>query len=696
MIPADEQRARRLSILGAVTRSIASSRTPEAALASIARAGTDLLGAAVTRVWLDDPDARVLRAGATHTARDIAAADERVTLGYGEGIGGRVFMSGEPAYVRDVQKEADWIASQLVRTAGLHGCAALPLASDGHVMGVLILLFDEPVEFPGEEREVLGLLADHAAIALRNAAVFAEDRRARAEAEAAERQYRMLFDGVPIGLFRATPFGVLTDVNTALIEMLGYDDRDALLAASPSSFCMNAMDRDQFVGRLAQEKIVRGFEAPLRRCDGSIIWARVSARVLCDDEGQALWYDGAVEDITELRRIETRFYQAQRIETVGRLAGGIAHDFTNLLTIIRGRSQLVLYRLPAADPNCRDIALIDTSAQRAAALARKLLAFSRQQLLDPRFLNLNTVLQALLRLLLRLIGEDIKITTELAEEIWTVKVDPAQFEQVIVNLAVNARDAMPDGGTIRIGTANVILDEEFVRNHPGSAAGEYVRVAFEDSGHGMPDEVLNHLFEPFFTTKEPGKGTGLGLSTTYGIVKQHGGYIGVTSQLGAGSAFVIYFPRVEAVPDALAGREPGETRSPHGRETILVVEDEDDVRAIEREMLEAYGYTVLEAGHPEVALRIARDRRQPIDLVVSDIVMPGMNGLVLGRKLQELRPAITLMFVSGYSDSRLMREASDRGDVRLLEKPFTPETLARAVRETLEQAVHARTETGEQ
>ncbi|HEV8530606.1 MAG TPA: PAS domain S-box protein [Methylomirabilota bacterium] len=383
-----------------------------------------------------------------------------------------------------------------------------------------------------------------------------------------------------------------------------------------------------------------------------------------------------------LRHSEAQLRQSQKMEAIGRLAGGIAHDFNNLLTVIRGRSDLLLQRLSPRDPVQASIEQIRKTAERATELTQQLLAFSRKQVLQPRVLDLTTVVSELAPLLRRLIGEDINLVVVPASR-GRVKADRASLEQVVTNLVINSRDAMPGGGRVAIETADVDLDAAFVGQHPGTQAGPYVALLVRDEGTGMSQDVQAQAFEPFFTTKEVGKGTGLGLSTVYGIVKQHSGHITVESVLGSGCTFTIYLPRVDMTSEAASRPRP----SPHslrGTETLLLVEDEDDVRAVAKESLALYGYTVLEARDGEDALRIAGAESGRIDLMVTDVVMPGMNGRELAERLLAIRPHTRVLYVSGYTDDALSQHGILHQELAFLAKPFAPETLVRTVRQVLD------------
>ncbi len=386
----------------------------------------------------------------------------------------------------------------------------------------------------------------------------------------------------------------------------------------------------------------------------------------------------------ERGHLEEQLQQAQKMEAIGRLAGGLAHDFNNLLTVIAGYSQLLLDRLPPGDPICAYVSQIKKAGEGAASLTRQLLAFSRKQVLAPQVLDLNRVVANTNRMLTRLIGEDIELVTICRPDLGRVKADPGQIEQVMMNLAVNARDAMPQGGRITIETANVDLEGNYSNQRLVVTPGAYAMLAVSDTGIGMSPEIQSRIFEPFFTTKEQGKGTGLGLATVYGIVKQSGGYIWVYSEPGKGTTFKIYLPRVQEVAP-LAKKVEGNVRATAGSETILVVEDNEAVRRFVREILEAKGYTLLEAGGSEEALKLAESHPEPIHLFLTDVVMPRMNGPELAAHLAPLHPEVKVLYMSGYTDNAVVHHGILESGTHFLQKPFNPETLARSIREVLDE-----------
>jgi signal transduction histidine kinase len=397
-----------------------------------------------------------------------------------------------------------------------------------------------------------------------------------------------------------------------------------------------------------------------------------------------------LRDVTEERRVQREMWRQERLAAIGQLAGGVAHDFNNMLTAIQGYTELVLGSLASDDPQTwpsgqamrADLEQVAKAGQRAAGLTRQLLAFSRKQVLQPQILDLNTLVTDFEKMLRRIISEDVELITALSPSLARVMADPGQIEQVILNLAVNARDAMPDGGHLTVETANVVLDENYAQTHLEVQPGHHVMLAISDTGIGMTEEVKSQIFEPFFTTKEEGKGTGLGLATVYGIVKQSEGNIEVYSEPGVGTTFKIYLPRVEETPEQVA-RE-GEPRAlPRGVETILLVEDEDAVRELARQALEQSGYTVLHARQPDEALFLCERYTGPIDLLLTDLVMPGMSGHDLAERLVPMRPEMKILYVSGYTDNAIVHHGVLDEETAFLQKPFTPAVLARRVREVL-------------
>ena len=476
---------------------------------------------------------------------------------------------------------------------------------------------------------------------------------------------------------------VVTDVNRNAERLLGRR-RDEVVSRRLSDLWPLPSLRP-FIERAAA---VMRAHAPLEEelsiafPEGSGRW--IHHQIVPLDDGVAI----AVRDTTarheaeaDLHRREEQVRQSQKMEAIGRLAGGVAHDFNNLLTVIRGHGELVLRKLTGDHPMRRNLLEIGLAAERAGALTHQLLAFSRKQVLQPRILDLGEVVERMSTLLQRLIGEDVELVTRCRGDLGSVRADPAQMEQVIVNLAVNARDAMPRGGVLSLELANLELDQTYAHGHPGMTPGPYVVLSVTDTGHGMDEDTKARIFEPFFTTKEAGKGTGLGLATVYGIVKQSEGFIWVYSEPGRGTTFKIHLPRVDQAPE-LPSPRPVQAAG-QGTETVLLVEDENALRALLRELLESLGYHVLEAGQGAEALRVAREYRGPIHLLLSDLVMPQMTGRELAERLSRLRPDLKVLFMSGYGVGAAPRQEIP-ADAAYIEKPFTADAMGGAIRSLLD------------
>ena len=470
------------------------------------------------------------------------------------------------------------------------------------------------------------------------------------------------------------------EVNRTFEQMTGFR-RDEVIGQSRGDLLLwtDKLLREKAIRQLTREGALHNLECHFRKKNGGQGVGLLSAELI-EIEGRQCAITATV-DITERHHLESQLRQAQKLESVGRLAGGVAHDFNNLLTIINGYSSLLLKELQPGDPAYLYAQEIGKAGNHAAGLTRQLLAFSRKQILEPRLLDVNTVVTDSGRMLQRLIGEDIELTTRLAPDLGQVMVDPDQIHQVIVNLVVNARDAMPDGGKLDIATENVEVDESSLAAHPDALPGSYVMITVSDNGLGMDVNTLQSAFEPFFTTKERGKGTGLGLSTVYGIVRQSGGWIDVQSEVGKGSSFRIYIPRTEAC--AVPAMAPVAVQTLHGGETVLVVEDQEAVRELTKTVLEAYGYQVLEAVNGAEALACVEQHSDEIHLLLTDVIMPGMNGMDLSKRLRALRPKLKVLFTSGYPSEVIARRGVVERDVAYLPKPFNPETLVAKVRSVL-------------
>ena len=498
-----------------------------------------------------------------------------------------------------------------------------------------------------------------------------------------ESNFRSLVMNAPYGICRCDALGILQDANPALVAMFGYGSAAELTGRHLGSLYADAQQWFQTADYFHARKAFNDLTTECLRKDGSPIVARISGRSIPNGKAGGS-FEIFMEDVTETRTLELQLRQAQKMEAIGRLAGGIAHDFNNLLMVISGYSEFLLERL-GPDPRLRGPAQeISNATQRATSLTRQLLAFSRKQMLAPKVLDLNEVVAENLKMLTRMIGEDIDLVMVPGAALGALRADPGQIDQVIMNLAVNARDAMPQGGKLTIETANVTLDENFARTHTPLTAGDYVMLAISDTGVGMDNETQSRIFEPFFTTKGA-KGTGLGLSTVYGIVKQSGGFIFVDSQPQHGTAFRAYFPRVDGREDAAAAQDSlGLPRADHGQETILLVEDETNLRRLARQYLETQGYKILEAEDGAAALQIVDGYHGAIDLLLTDVIMPGMNGRELATNIAKLLPDVRVLYMSGYTENAIGHDGTLDAGINLLQKPFSLPALKDRVREVLD------------
>ena len=500
------------------------------------------------------------------------------------------------------------------------------------------------------------------------------------ERKKAEERFSKAFNANPEPMTIATMSnGLYIDVNKSFLRITGYRREDVIGHTSLDlQFWKRPEDRAKFIELLTQQGSVRDLETIFLTKSGEQRTGIILAEII-EVDGQTCVL-AIVKDFTDQKGLEKQLRQSQKMEAIGQLTGGIAHDFNNMLSVIIGYSEEIEESLPPNDPLRRKCEQVKKAGQSAASLTRQLLAFSRQQVLEPEIVDLNAIVRNVEKMLRRLIGEDIDFSTALEPALANIKADQGQIEQVIVNLVVNARDAMPHGGRLRIETASVQLDDAYARRHPPQQAGPYVSLTVSDTGIGMDAETQAHIFEPFFTTKEVGKGTGLGLSTVYGVVRQSGGHIWVYSELGHGTTFKVYLP-LTGQATHVEKSSPGPAESLRGTETILLVEDADPLRELTRGLLADNGYMVLEAGHPEQAVEIARKYKGPIHLLLTDMVMPGMNGRDLADKLVSIRPDMKVVFMSGYTG--FSHSGLIDSEFILLPKPFTKGTLLRKLHEVL-------------
>jgi two-component system cell cycle sensor histidine kinase/response regulator CckA len=498
-----------------------------------------------------------------------------------------------------------------------------------------------------------------------------------------EANFRAMIEGT-YGVYRATPEGKLLVVNDALVKMLAYETAEELLTRNLAT---DVFEKGEYTPlRFEQPGTRRQFaklETHWKRKDGKSIPVEISGRAVRDDEGKVLYFEVIAENVSHVRGVEQRLRHVQKMEAIGRLAGGIAHDFNNVLGVIVAYSEMLVEKLRDNDELSPLVTSITKAVERGGTLTRQLLAFSRQQVLEPQVLSIAEHLNGVRDMLARVIGEDIHLAILPGNAKLRVKVDPTQLEQVIMNLVVNARDAMPEGGRLTIETSEIDIDDEYCRRNPEARVGRHAIMAVTDSGCGMSPEILSRIFEPFFTTKEQGKGTGLGLATIYGIVKQSGGHITAYSEVGRGTTFKIYLPITQEEIDK--PEVPAQERvAPRGVETILVVEDEESLRAVTQEFLSNKGYQVIIAEDFQKALEASENNSGHINLLMTDVVLPGASGPKLADQLVASRPDMKVLFVSGYTADALVHGDLHRTDFAFLSKPFSLNTLARKIRAILD------------
>jgi len=599
----------------------------------------------------------------------------------GKGLTDYVLRTGLPLLVTaETQRELEERGDVEQMGAPSIDWIGVPLATGDRVIGVLAAQSYSPEVKLGErEKDILRFVSTQIAMAIE---------RSRAEAE-----------------IRASAGQLKAIIDTSLDAVITMDGTGAIRSWSPQAERVFGWAAPEAIGRKLSATIVppsyreaheRGLAHLLATGEGPVLNRRLELTGMHRDgreipvelaitrvEQAGGWlFSAFVRDISDRKLLETQLRQAQKMEAVGRLAGGIAHDFNNVLTAIFGYTELVLEELPAGSSARQDLEEIRKAAQRASALTRQLLAFSRQQVLEPVVLRLNDLVEEVDKMLRRLVGENVQLRLSLARDLGNVRADPGQLQQVLMNLIVNARDAMPTGGKLLIETANANLTEQYAELHQPVTPGRYVMLAVSDTGIGMDADTKTRIFEPFFTTKEKGKGTGLGLSTVYGIVKQSAGYIWVYTEVGRGTTFKVYLPRVDAPADVQAPRREAGTLA--GTETVLLAEDDAMLRPLAKGLLERLGYQVLEAENAEQALAVAGGHQAPIHLLLADVVMPGASGRDLARRLGETRPTTKVLYVSGYTDDAIVQHGMLEPGLNFLQKPFTPDALARKVREVLD------------
>ncbi|MBW2047250.1 MAG: PAS domain S-box protein [Deltaproteobacteria bacterium] len=613
---------------------------------------------------------------------------------YGLGVTGRAIKTGKTQVVHSIQEDPfsrPW--RDFARKAGYQSTCSMPLEVGGCVIGAMNVHSEKKNIFHGEELKLLDEVAGDISFGVASLRERQKRRQAEKALKESELKYRRHFENISDVVCSFDPELRITDISPSVEKMLGYRPEELIGRSYHELSIVAEPYRKQ--ASLYTMRVLRGEDLTsvyqfIAR-DGSIKWAEIRSTAVAE-AGRVVSVVSVVRDITERRRheeehnrLQAQLNQAQKMEAIGILAGGVAHDFNNLLTTIIGNAELSLMDLQKNAPVYSRMKDIRVAAHRAADLTRQLLAFSRKQIIQPKILDFNSLMMDFEKMLRRLIGEDIELVTVYAHDLWQVEADPGQLEQVIMNLAVNARDAMPKGGKLIIETANAELDEWYFRDHGVEECheGAYVMLAVTDNGTGMDKEIQAHIFEPFYTTKGLGRGTGLGLSTVYGIVKQNRGHIWVYSEEGKGTTFKVYIPRARADIEVME-EEQSPQHSFAGSETILVVEDDEQLCNMARVMLEGYGYRVLTARSGKEAIKILGSHDDPIHLLLTDVVMPGMSGRDLAEQLQTIYSEIKVLYMSGYTDDIIADHGILEKDVDLIQKPFSKKELASKVREILD------------
>lgn len=513
------------------------------------------------------------------------------------------------------------------------------------------------------------------------------------EIKEAEEKYRSIFNNAVEGIFQTSSDGKFLNLNPALALMLGYDSPEEVMSSVSDikqQLYVNPGSRDKFMNLLLRDGRVEGYEIELYTKQGTTRWISLHSRTSLDDEGNISLIEGTAQDITvqkeqeeENRQLEQKLFQSQKMESIGRLAGGVAHDFNNMLSIIIGYSDMLLASLPEEEKAHGRVLQINKAARRSADLTRQLLTFARKQIVSPVTLNLNETISGMLEMLQRLLTENISLEMIQDKDLVAVEMDPAQIDQIMVNLCINAGHAIEGNGRIIIETKNIYLDEDYMKKYPDHMPGHYAMISVTDTGSGMEKEIVDKIFEPFFTTKGPGHGTGLGLATVYGIIQQNGGIISVYSEPGQGSCFKIYLPAVEGAV-ILDSDDSVEIEPISGDHTVLLVEDEEMLLQLENDILESFGFTVIKTASPLEAVKLAEAHRGKIEILVSDLVMPDLNGRELLEQIRAIVPDIICLLMSGYTDRYLDDDRAEKKEYAFIQKPFTKKALYLKMRDLLQ------------
>lgn len=670
-------------LLQSITLYLKEAETFDSAIRVVISKICELTGWSYGEVWMPRSDGSVIEhssiwQGSAPEHERFAGLSMSSSLKPGVGVPGKVWQERRPVWICDLSVDGDdFVRANAAAEAGLKCALGVPVIENGNVLAVLVFLMSEPLQKDSRTIDFVAATAAQLGSSLQKK--LSED--ARTEMQ---RKYEELLDSITVGVYRDSfsGDGRLIEVNRAVVTMLEGSSSEEVLSHQSADFYVDKERRAELAAKLALDGFLKGEELELVTLKGKRIWVAISAVRKAGPNG-AEYVDGIIEDISERRRLEEQLRHSQKLEAVGQLAGGIAHDFNNILTAIIGYGNLLIMKKGEDDIVRSYSEHVLTLSEKAAQLTQSLLAFSRKQVINLQPIEINGLIQRVEKILERVIGEDIELKTSLVGRETTIKADSTHLEQVFMNLATNARDAMaPGGGVLSISTEIAEIGPEFLAQHGYGEPGTYVLINVSDSGSGMDEETRKRIFEPFFTTKEVGKGTGLGLAVVYGIIKQHNGYINVYSSPGMGSTFKIYLPIIEESIEALASEQPDEIKG--GRETILLAEDEPAVREVNKSILEEFGYTIIEAVDGEDAVSKFRERSAGIDLLLLDLIMPKKNGREAYEEILRIRPDIKAIFMSGYAADLMRAKGALHAGVDLISKPVAPGELLRKVRETIE------------
>lgn len=645
-------------------------------LEKILKGTLDILDASVGMIFLKDQDDGCLSWGASiGLSENFVKAYRNRPVQPGEGLTGRIAETGEPIYIKEDSSHDPRITRSVIREEGFDSFIGVPLFAADEIVGVMNVLCKAPGHLSEDNKYLCVAIGSHVGMAIRNAKLFTSKEQTEKSLKDSEYKFRSMMEAMKDPFYICSPEFIVEYMNPAMVKRVGHDATGECCFKS-----LHGLDERcpwcQF--HPDNERIFSDIEIVSPLDNRSYL---LSQNPIVHDDGTVSKMT-VYKDITDLKKVEDRLRQAQKMESVGRLAGGVAHDFNNMLSVILGNAEIILEETEPSQPLYENVQEIQNAAKRSADVTRQLLAFARKQTIAPRVIDLNKTVDATLNMLHRMIGEDIAFQWLPGEKIWPIRIDPSQLDQILANLTINARDAIAGVGHVTIKTNNVTFDENYCSDHPSFVPGDFVQLEVGDTGCGMDQETLKHVFEPFYTTKSKDKGTGLGLATVYGIVKQNGGFINVDSAPGEGTSFRIHFPRYQAAFQQMLEKNDLESEL-KGHETILLVEDELSILKMTAMILERLGYTVLTANLPGEALRLAREYDGEIHLVLADVVMPEMDGRDLARNLLPIFPKLKRLFMSGYTADVIAHHGVLDEGINFIQKPFSMHSLAVKLRDVL-------------